>query len=116
MKSRHAHRNRPGGERQVEGAGPAVPQDPASVLAQRWIEQFPEAGRGRVTAWFVRAVHQGATSPDAVLEKVAVLLGQKLEWSVELSSRQLCIAVQEGLRNEVDGALAYAENLLEEKA
>jgi hypothetical protein len=86
-----------------------------SPEAAAWLHCFPVRHHTMIHAWFAHTIsHQGATTPGEVLIKMTVLLGQKLSWSVEPSSRELVAQVLIGLR--CDGARAYAEALLDAEA
>lgn len=86
-----------------------------STSAEAWLSHFPIRDQNMLTAWFRRAVQQGALTPDEVLVKVTVLLGQKLAWSVEPSSRLLVQETLVALRCGRQGALAFAAQILAEE-
>jgi hypothetical protein len=83
--------------------------------AQRWLQGFPARHHGLVHAWFLATVQQGASTPEEMVIKVTVLIGQKQSWSVVPESRRLCANALTALRCDLAGALAYAASFLEER-
>ena len=81
--------------------------------AARWLATFPARHHAMLHAWMNYAVSRGARTPEAVIAKVEVLIGQKLTWSVEPQSRELCHAALIACRCNRDGAMAFAKQVLE---
>ena len=90
----------------------SMPKADVQSPAEAWLARFPVPQHATVEAWFRHVIRQGAQSPDQVLVKLTVLLGQKLAWSAEPASRQLCTNALEALRCNRPGALAFAASLL----
>jgi hypothetical protein len=93
----------------------STPTTEERLPAEAWLATFPATHHGTLEGWFRHAIRQGAQNPDQVIITVTVLIGHKLDWSVEPSSRQLCTTTLEALRCNRAGALAYATSLLMER-
>jgi hypothetical protein len=83
--------------------------------AERWITGFPKKEvRPTVENWFAYVVrNRKATTPATVVAAVTALVGAKLSWAVETSSRERCNSTLIALRCDYQGALAYAQAILD---
>jgi hypothetical protein len=102
-----------------DAAAREVPRRPATsglmrAAADAWLARFPPATRPSVEHWFRYAARNGSRTPAEVVAQVTAVVGQKLQWSVETSSRERCHATLAARRCDVGGALAYAALVLEE--
>jgi hypothetical protein len=68
--------------------------------APRWLQHFPQRYHAMLNTSFRHVIRQGATTPDEVLMKLNVLLGQKQAWSTTPETRELVAQALVGLRCE----------------
>ena len=73
-----------------------------------WLAGFRPQDRPLLRAWFAYCVSQGARRPEAVVEMVQRMVGDKLSWSVSATSIALCEATLAALAHRRAEALAYA--------
>ena len=85
---------------------------PEAPPVHPWLAPFRPPDRLMVRAWFNCAVSQGARRPEAVVEMVSRLVGDKLSWSVSATSLTLCETTLAALAHRRGEALAYAAALL----
>ena len=80
-----------------------------------WLAPFLPQDRPLVRAWFAYCVSQGARRPEAIVEMVTRMVGDKLSWSVSPTSISLCEATLAALAHRRSEALAYATTCLEQR-
>jgi hypothetical protein len=80
---------------------------------EHWLSSFSAPMQDVVRNWFVFATKNGSRTPAEVVAKVTTVVGHKLAWAVETSSRERCNATLVALRCDVAGALAFAQAVLD---
>ena len=85
---------------------------PAAPPLHPWLAPFRPQDQPMIRAWFAYCVSQGARRPEAVVEMVTRMVGDKLSWSVSATSITLCEATLAALVHHRTQALDYAAALL----
>ena len=91
----------------------STPTIDVSAQARAWLDHIPAHKRGTVANWFHYAVRNGAQTPHTVCSAVGQTIHRRLEWSSDLTSRQVLQGVLEVLRTHQAEALAYAQSVLD---
>ena len=86
-----------------------------TLTVHPWLAGFRPPDRPLIRAWFGYAVSQGTRRPEAVVEMVARMVGDKLSWSVSPTSISLCETTLAALVHRRREALAYAQTVLAQK-